>query len=76
MHDEYKGVVVLNGLDGGFSTKGVLDHSVLVESPGWLHSSQSDLGNSLLDRSLGSSESGVSPDLGLLSGVRSFLDSS
>ena len=76
MHDEYKGVVVLNGLDGGFSAQRVLDHSVLVEGSSWLHGPQSDFGRSRLDGGLGSSESGVGPDLGFLSSVRSFLDSS
>ena len=48
VHNEYKSVVVLNGLDGGLTAQGVLDHSELVEGVVSLDSLEENLGGSLL----------------------------
>ena len=75
VNDEYKSVVVLNGLDGGLAAQGVLDDSELVESVVSLDGLQEDLGTSLLHGSLRQSEGGFGPDLGFLGGVSSLLHS-
>ena len=41
--DEHKSVAVLDGLDGRFGGKWVLDHGEFVESNDWLDSFQKDL---------------------------------
>ena len=74
VHDEYKSVVVLNGLDGRFAAKWVLDDSELVEGVVSSYSSQKDLGSSLLNRSLGLFECGSRPNLGFSGGVSALLD--
>ena len=76
VHDEYKSVVVLNGLDGGLTAQGVLDDSELVEGVVSLDGLQENLGGSLLGGGRWSPESGVGPDLRFLVGVRTLLDSS
>ena len=76
VHDEYKSVVVLNGLDCRFAAQGVLDDSELVESVVGLHRSQQDLWSSLLHTSFGQSEGGSRPDLGFSGGVSALLDGS
>ena len=75
VHNEYKSVVVLNGLDGRLSREWVLDHGELVEGVQSLHSLDNDLWSSLLVVNFWSSKCGVSPDLGFLSGMSTFLHS-
>ena len=76
VNKEHKGVVVLNGLDGGLGREGVVDHGELVHS-GLLLDGVLD-GDRLAGggKSLGESEGGVSPDLGLGGSVGSLLHSS
>ena len=75
MNDENKSVVVLNGLDGGFTGKWVLDNSESVESVVGFDGSEEDLGRSLLNGSLWSSEGDLVPDFSLLSSVSTLLNS-
>ena len=75
VNDENKGVAVLDGLDGRLGAEWVLDHGELVEGVQSLHSLDNDLWSSLLVVNFWSSKCGVSPDLGFLSGMSTFLHS-
>ena len=75
VNDENESVVILNGLDGGFTGKWVLNHSESVKSVVCSDGSEEDLGVSLLDLSLWSSEGDLVPDLVLLLGVSTLLNS-
>ena len=75
VHNEYKSVVVLNGLDGRLAAEWVLDHSELIESVVSLDGSEENLWASLLGLADWSSERHLGPDLGLLSGMSTFLHS-
>ena len=76
VNEEHEGVVVLNGLDSGLRGEGVVDHGVLVHK-GLLLDGVLD-GDGLADgrQSLGKSEGGVSPDLGLGSSVGTLFHGS
>ena len=75
VNDENESVVILNGLDGGFTGKWVLDNSESVKSVVGFDGSEEDLGRSLLNGSLWSSEGDLVPDFSLLSSVSTLLNS-
>ena len=75
VHDKYKSVVVLNGLDGSLAGEWVLDDSELVEGVKSLDRFNSNLWGSLLDLAHWSSEGGSAPHLRFLSYMSTFLDS-
>ena len=75
VNDEYKCVVVLNGLDGRLTTQWVLDNSELIEGGNLVHSSQKNLWLSDLSHGLWESESSFGPHLSLLSDVSTLLNS-
>ena len=71
--DEDEGVVVFDGLDGGFGAHGELDDGVGVEDNGVLGSDSKGNGGALLGLGDWATEGGVVPDLSLLGGVGTFL---
>jgi len=71
--NEYKCVVVFNGLDSRFTAQWVLDTGEFVEGIIFAYSSQEILWNSLLDSSLWSSEGCLGPDLCFFGGVFTLL---
>ena len=76
VNDENESVVILNGLDGGFTGKWVLNNSESVKGVVCSDGSEEDLGVSLLDLNLRSSEGNLVPDLVFLLGVSSLLNCS
>ena len=74
--NEYKSVVIFNGLDSRFGGEWVLDNSELVEGVGGSDSSVDDSSRSSLDSGVWSSEGDSGPDLGLSSGMGTLLNSS
>ena len=76
VNDENESVVILNGLDGGFTGKWVLNNSESVEGVVCSDSSEENFGASLLNLNLRSSEGNLVPDLVFLLGVSSLLNSS
>jgi len=71
--DEHEGVVLLDGLDGGFTAQGVLDDAVGVERIGFLDSDSKGNRVLLLGLADGASESGLGPDLNFVGLMLSFL---
>ena len=76
VNNENESVVILNSLDGGFTGKWVLNNSESVESVVCFDGSEKNLGRSLLDLSLRSSEGDLVPDLVLLNGMSTLLNCS
>lgn len=74
VNDEDEGVVVLNGLDGGLSSTGVLHDSILVPSVLLDSGLSLNLGSALLVEGLGQAEGGLEPHLVLLDLVGTLLD--
>ena len=75
VHDEHKGVAVLDGLDSGFGAQWVLDDGKSIESNHWLDGFQDNLWSSALSQGAWSLEGGFVPNLGFLGGMSSFLHS-
>jgi hypothetical protein len=73
VNDEDEGVVVFDGLDGGFGAHGELDDGVGVEDNGVLGSDSKGNGGALLGLGDWATEGSVVPDLSLLGGVGTFL---
>ena len=74
--NEDESVVILNSLDGGFTGKWVLNNSESVEGVVCSDGSEENLGRSLLNGGLWSSEGDLGPDFALLSSVSSLLNCS
>ena len=74
VNNENESVVILNGLDGGFTGKWVLDNSESVKGVVGSDGSEENLGASLLNLSLWSSEGDLVPNLVLLLSVNTLLD--
>ncbi len=74
VNDEHQCIVVFNGLDGALSAQRVLDDGVLVPCRLYLDAVSGVLRLACKSESLGSSESGVGPNLVLSDAVRSLLD--
>lgn len=71
--DEHESVVLLNGLDGGFTAQRVLDDAVGVEDDGLRDTDSQGNGGTLLGLADGTSESSLGPDLNLVGLMLSFL---
>merc|ERR550514_2313475 len=71
--NEYKCVVVFNGLDSRLTAQWMLDNGIFVEGIIFSHSSQDILWFSLLDKCLWSSEACLGPDLCFFGGVFTLL---
>ena len=74
VNNENESVVILNGLDGGFTGEWVLDDSESVKSVVRPDGSEEDLSASLLNLSLRSSEGDLVPNLVLLLSVNTLLN--